>query len=216
MFPRMTTLALGALAAATLAAAPAQAGVIFHQDFSGGLQANEKLAGNFSIGFGKMGHTAGLYANNERSFYDLRVDLSGVTDALFSFDWLQSTESGWDGWNLLVAGDGEAFDPASPFAAKPTVYNRHTGALGAAGVTGNSYGRAVFNLQPFVGKVVNLRIQFASDQGLVGTGVTFDNLVVSGTPISTSAAPEPGVWALMILGFMGAGAMLRRRGQILA
>ncbi|MEW5687737.1 MAG: PEPxxWA-CTERM sorting domain-containing protein [Pseudomonadota bacterium] len=215
MFPRFTTLALGALAAATIASAPAHATIIFQQDFSGGLKANEKLTGNFGVGNGKMGHTAGFYANNERSFYDLTVDLTGVTDALFSFDWTQSSESGWDGWNLLVAEAGATFN-GTPYPGSPAIYNKNVGALYGAGVSGNNAGRAVFNLQPFVGKVATLRIQFASDGGLAGAGALFDNVVVSGTPIATSAAPEPATWGLMILGFMGAGGMLRRRGPVLA
>lgn len=36
-------------------------------------------------------------------------------------------------------------------------------------------------------------------------------LVVSGIPDATGAIPEPGAWALMIIGFGGAGAALRRR-----
>ena len=38
--------------------------------------------------------------------------------------------------------------------------------------------------------------------------------VITFMPGSTGAVPEPGAWALMILGFGGAGAVLRRaRGQ---
>lgn len=217
MFSRLTTLACCVLAAGAIAtAAPAQAGIIFQQDFSAGLKANEALSGKFAVGGGQMGHVNGAYSNNERSFYDLSLDLTGVTDALFSFDWTLSSERGWDGWNLLAARDGEAFDPAQPLTATPSIYYFHVGALNALGATGNGSGRAVFDLAGFAGGKVNLRLQFASDHGLVGTGARFDNLVVSGTPLPTSAAPEPGAWALMILGFMGTGAMLRRRDQVLA
>jgi hypothetical protein len=57
--------------------------------------------------------------------------------------------------------------------------------------------------------------------------ITFTNLAASGSftmnapyqvnsisvsyQVSDAAVPEPGAWALMILGFGGAGAMLRRR-----
>ncbi|MBS0334045.1 MAG: PEPxxWA-CTERM sorting domain-containing protein [Proteobacteria bacterium] len=33
-------------------------------------------------------------------------------------------------------------------------------------------------------------------------------------PLTNIAVPEPGAWALMILGFGGAGAMLRRRRRL--
>lgn len=214
MFPRLTTFAIALLGAATIAAAPAHAGVLFSQDFSGGLQANEKLGGGFSVGGGQMGHLNGAYTNNERSFYELSLDLTNLVDAMISFDWTLSAERGWDGWNLLAAEQGQAYDPASPLVATPSIYFFHVGALNALGVTGNGGGRAAFDLSGFVGKRLNLRLQFASDHGLVGTGAKFDNLVVSGTPVS--GAPEPGAWALMILGFMGTGLALRRRGQALA
>jgi hypothetical protein len=43
-----------------------------------------------------------------------------------------------------------------------------------------------------------------------GQWVAFDNLRVN-EAIPTSGAPEPAAWALMLSGFFGAGAMLRRR-----
>jgi hypothetical protein len=211
MHVRLKSISFALAAALTLAAAPAQAGILFTQDFSGGLSANESLGGGFAVGGGKMGHVNGAYANNERSFYELTIDLSDVIDAMFSFDWTLSSERGWDGWNLLAAEDGQAYNPSQPLIATPSVYYYHVGALGALGATGNGSGRAVFDLTSFAGKTVNLRLQFASDHGLVGAGAKFDNLVVSGTPAPVSAAPEPSAWALMILGFMGAGAALRRR-----
>ena len=43
-----------------------------------------------------------------------------------------------------------------------------------------------------------------------------DYQALSGDFLSTSAAPEPGAWALMILGFGGVGASLRRRRTVSA
>jgi hypothetical protein len=215
MTTRLKTLALAIVAAAALAA-PAHATVLFSQDFSGGLGANESLGGRFAVGGGKMGHVTGPYVNNERSRYDLKVDLAGVTDALFSFDWTSIGEINWDGWNLLGAVDGAAFDPQHPLLPKAGTYNRWVSALGAPGSSGIGDGHAVFDLTSFAGKTVNLRLQFASDFSNVGAGVTFDNLVVSGTPKPVSAAPEPAAWALMVGGFLGAGGMLRRRRLQLA
>ena len=212
---RPKSLAVAAvLAASALSAAPAHASVLFFQDFSTGIGANEALSGKFAVGNGKMGHVNGPYSNNEASSYELRVDLSSVTDALFSFDWLTSAETGWDGWNVLIAPAGQAYDPAHPTASTPPVYNRFVSALNAPGVTGNGSGRAIFDLTSFAGQSVNIRLQFASDYSLVGTGVQFDNLVVSGTPKpepQPGGVPEPATWALMLTGFFGAGAAIRRR-----
>lgn len=53
--------------------------------------------------------------------------------------------------------------------------------------------------------------QFFGGDGSLTNGslkVTYD--------YTAAAVPEPGAWALMILGFAGAGAMLRRRARVLA
>jgi hypothetical protein len=212
----MKALALAVvLATAPLAAAPAHAGILFFQDFSAGIGADEKLTGAFTVAGGEMGHTAGAYGNNERSAYDLRVDLADVTDALLSFDWAAASETNWDGWNVLIAPVGQAFDPAHPATGTPPVYNRFVSALGAPGVTGSAWsGRAIFDLTSFAGQAVDIRLQFASDYAITGKGVLFDNLVVSGTPVpepAPGAVPEPAAWALMLTGFFGAGAAIRRR-----
>lgn len=207
------TLALGALAAALLAAAPAHAAttVLLSQNFSGGLGANERLAGNFSVGGGRMGHIAGYYTNLEYSYYDVKLDLTGMIDALFSFDFAGAAELGFDGWNLLGAAEDSPFDPSAPLIAQPNVHNRFVEALVAPGVTGVASGRATYDLTAFAGEVVNLRLRFASDHSITGSGVTFDNILATGTQKAVSAAPEPATWAIMLMGFLGAGAMLRRR-----
>ena len=69
--------------------------------------------------------------------------------------------------------------------------------------------RAIFDLASFAGQTVNLRFQFQTDYSITGRGVNLDNLVVTGERI-TSAVPEPATWAMMIVGFFGAGSALRR------
>lgn len=215
MIFKAKTLALGALAAAALAAAPAQATVtLFQQDFSHGLGANEHIVGNFAVGGGRMGHVNGYYGNNEYSYYDLKLDLTGVTDALFSFDFVTDTELGWDGWNLVGTREGDVFNATNPLIATPDVHNRFVEGLLARGVTGMTSGRAVYDLTSFAGEVVNLRLRFASDLSITRGGATFDNLLATGTAKTVSAAPEPSTWAVMILGFMSAGVALRRRQTV--
>lgn len=63
-----------------------------------------------------------------------------------------------------------------------------------------------------------VELVLGADQKLVLKGTSGGNASYSGVitfmPGSTGAVPEPGAWALMILGFGGAGAVLRRaRGQ---
>jgi hypothetical protein len=213
------TIRLKALAAATAlacaaAAAPAHAAILFAQDFSSSLTADETLGGRFGVAGGRMGHVSGgNYVDNERSYYQLKADLTHVTDAVFSFDWTNDIEPGWDGWNLLIAPVGSAFDPHQPVAASPPIYNRFVTALDSVGVTSVAAGHAMFNLTPYAGTTVNLRLQFASDGSRVRPGVQFDNIQLSGTPTPVSTAPEPASWALMIAGFLGAGGALRTAGR---
>jgi hypothetical protein len=53
------------------------------------------------------------------------------------------------------------------------------------------------------------------DRGRTDAFVTF-SMTIDGAPITFSAAPEPSSWAIMLLGFGGAGAVLRRRRARLA
>jgi len=58
---------------------------------------------------------------------------------------------------------------------------------------------------------------FVGDQDRQGGGaLAFQTFVTPPGSTTPSAAPEPGVWALMILGFAGLGAELRRRRTELA
>lgn len=61
----------------------------------------------------------------------------------------------------------------------------------------------------------HVQVTLDAQQRLVLTGVGGGNAAYSGVitfmPSPTGVVPEPGAWALMILGFGGAGALLRRR-----
>jgi hypothetical protein len=208
----MKRLALAA-AAVALMSTPAHAGTIFFQDFSNGLKGNEAVGGLFGVKDGELGHTSSLYYSNwEYSFYDLALDLTGVTEAALSFDYRISTELGYDGFNVLastVRAPTSAADLLYPVT--PGFYGamrNNLSGLGSVAASGLKSGSVIFDLAQFSGRVVNLRFQFASDYAVYAPGVRLDNLHVTGV---ASAAPEPGVWALMMLGVGLAGAALRQR-----
>lgn len=58
-----------------------------------------------------------------------------------------------------------------------------------------------------------IRVQFAGNSSSTSRGAPgLDNVALN----ATAAAPEPSAWALMIIGFGGAGAVLRRRRVLMA
>ena len=60
-------------------------------------------------------------------------------------------------------------------------------------------------------------VALGGPQTLTISGVGGANAVFSGTATfqtPTGGIPEPGAWALMIVGFAGTGALLRRRRQM--
>lgn len=202
-----------AVAAAAFGALPAHAATItvFTQDFSGGLGANEFITGGFAVGGGQMGHVNGDYAANERSIYEVSLDLTNLTSAFMTFDWLMNTEKDFDGWNLrATTGEFIPFLPARD-AVSPIYTHDHGWGRGVSGVHG---GRSTFDLSDFAGQVVKVQLAFYADYLAQGPGVQFDNVSVYGDASVAGAVPEPATWAMMILGFGAAGAMLRRRAAL--
>jgi hypothetical protein len=57
-----------------------------------------------------------------------------------------------------------------------------------------------------------IRLTFGPDMFNVG----MDNIAFDVRGVATGAVPEPATWAMLILGFFGSGALLRRRGVALA
>ncbi|MDP3746058.1 MAG: immune inhibitor A [Phenylobacterium sp.] len=210
-------LAAAALAACVMAGAPAQASTIYSQDFSSGLNANEAVGGNFGIHNGTVGH-AGWYGDYEYSFYDLALDLTGVSGAQIVFDYIMNAESHYDRFNVL-ASLGAFLPPAgllTPVSglAYTDEGDVHMAQLGQVALANSASGTARFDLSGFDGQLVNLRFQFGTDGSVTSSGLNLDNITVTGN-VLTSGVPEPATWAMMITGFFGAGAMVRssrRRG----
>lgn len=205
-------LVLAALAASALMTGQAKAAQIYFQDFSGGLNANEQVGGNFSAANGSVGHK-GAYKNNEYSFYQVRLDLTEVADAMLRFDFNIESEWTYDVLNL-VAVNSDTF-PLGPVLYPTdgglyyTTSGRAKTLLGPQGMSGKASGVASFDLSSLYGQVVDIRFQFASDYAAIGAGVDIDNIRVTGS--LPSAVPEPATWAMMITGFGLAGTAIRRR-----
>lgn len=208
-------LSLAAMAAAALMSTTADAAVIFKQTFDNGLGANESVSGRFAVGGGQLGHVQGA-RNNEYSYYQLALDLTGYSSAQMSFDYDMFTEYLYDGFNVLGSLDTvftaatELLTPTDATFYGPVRSN--FARLGNIGATGDKEGNVTFDLSQFAGQVVNLRFQYQSDNFAFGDGILIDNLTVTGTKMA-SAVPEPATWAMMILGFGLAGAALRRRRE---
>jgi hypothetical protein len=74
-------------------------------------------------------------------------------------------------------------------------------------ITNNSF----FNVNADGGDVLT-HVSFSSTSDMIGVG----HIRIDGAAPDLVAAPEPTTWALMIMGFGGAGAMLRRRRTAVA
>lgn len=206
-------LPLAALACAALVSGPAQAAQVFFQTFTGGLGANEQVSGAFEVKNGQVGHVNG-YGNYDYSYYQLALDLTGVTDAQLMFDYDIKSEYRYDGFNVLASTDGQfsaADDLLTPITAGfYSPLGASLSKIGGTALHGTQNGTVLFDLTPFAGQAVDLRFQFQADFFANGAGVRLDNVIVTGAPMG-GAVPEPATWAMMILGFAGVGAGLRRR-----
>lgn len=206
-------LPLAALACAALMSGPAQAAQVFFQTFTGGLGANEQVSGAFGVKNGQVGHVNG-YPNFDYSYYQLALDLTGVTDALLMFDYDIKSEYRYDGFNLLASADGQ-FSAADDLLTPITAgfygpMGNSLSKIGETALSGTRKGTVLFDLSQFAGQTVDLRFQFQADYFANGAGILLDNVIVTGAPVG-GAVPEPATWAMMILGFAGVGAGLRRR-----
>jgi hypothetical protein len=61
---------------------------------------------------------------------------------------------------------------------------------------------------------IRFRTFFNPAQGAIYRQVDFDNVRVETTALAVAAVPEPATWAMMLAGFGGVGAVLRRRRTV--
>lgn len=213
-------LLLAAAASAALMSTSAQAAAnLYYQSFTDGLNANESVGGRFGVKNGQVGHTDG-YQKFDYSFYELSLDLTNVLSAELLFDYDIASELNYDGFNLLASTTGEFAPPAGRLTPLSAGFygriNTPLSKLGDTGLSGTKKGTVVFDLTQFAGQVVDLRFQFQADYFADGRGILMDNVIVNGELAPGAAVPEPATWAMMILGFGAAGAVLRRRRMAVA
>lgn len=105
--------------------------------------------------------------------------------------------------------DDDAYVRIFDLITSLTVFSASVGSVGDYGETGWTHFAA--NLGPG-SYTLQAGVRNNGDNG-VDSSLLLDNVSIRG---AVAAVPEPGAWALMILGFGGAGAALRRRRMVLA
>jgi hypothetical protein len=156
---------------------------------------------------------------NNRGGSDWSYSFTAIDDGQITVDFAVTTTGnpfGLWGWSLNCSCGGSG-GPVSNFT-DPTGSGTYSGDLFA----GNSYtitldgNPNVFWNGPSGNYSGAMSGQF--DWAITGTDVTADSgalNVAANSTIGPNAVPEPAAWALMIIGFAGAGAQLRLRRRLL-
>jgi hypothetical protein len=225
---RKHLLAAAAVAALGLAAGGAHADAFQNGSFELGTFSNDgngadtfnvgatAITGWSAVGVGNISWDVGTafgLAPDDGSHY---VDLTGYSDL---------GAGGWGGVAqsfTTVAGAtySVTFDLGTDFPYA----NAGSGLTVAAGNASDSFlnfdadhtGRTIWAPETFSFKATGATstLSFIGNSGAQFVGL--DNVAVTETAGPTGGVPEPASWALMILGFGGAGAALRRRRSVLA
>lgn len=148
----------------------------------------------------------GLFQNNNFGVYTNRIDCCGGVQGGGAYD---PTDLHFvvtnlaPGGTLTFAGAGATFG----------LDGRLTGEGSGPRFTSTIAQQLPNKQGNLVGPVHPAGFWFSADV-VTGTGATFN--IAARDAFRVGVVPEPGTWALMIIGFGGAGAMLRRRRHALA
>ena len=199
-----TRLSILASAAALFAATPASSAVIF-QAGSGGPLPGETLYANFDgtgplpTGSGFITQSANLNAQGAKPAFGstgnyLAVLAGGVANFSFAtpLDQLSFVYGSADTYNTLtvffLGGGSQSFTGS-----------QLVGAGNATGSTTLAAANGYLTLNGFANPIIGLRLESSQNS------FEIDNLRV------INAVPEPGTWAMMLLGFGAVGYAMRRR-----
>ena len=208
----MKTLFGAAALALTLAVAPAYAATTFaqYEQVDGGLDTIQFDSG-------------------------LLTDTGGTTGSLVLFNYLNTMPAGLDGnidAYMNVSSTGAPWSGTISFLRASDSANLLTLTFSGATLAGGGGSGALFGSTPggtvtYTSDFLDFTGQSAGDFSLALSGITpgFGASFWSGDSTGTFASdsgggpnvvPEPGTWTMMILGFGGVGALMRRRRQALA
>jgi hypothetical protein len=200
-----------AVVATLWTASPANAAQIFSDNFN---RSNNNTVGNNWSEIEDSNHDVSIVSNHlmlqdqgGNQFIDaaaaqLSISTLGFQNITLSFDWAALTDS--DSNDLLIAewriGSG--------------AWNTATGGTNLAtlglGGNGSFTGSGTLNLVG-AANLSNIQFRFRTNVSDHDEGAYVDNVVLSGTAISTTPVPEPASLTLFGSGLLGFGALIRRR-----
>lgn len=166
----------------------------------------ERALGSLGSSGVTTSYLGGVFTNGIGSTIDsLAFDYTGE-------QWRSGTATN-DGYTFQYSLDATALDNGTWVSFSGLNYtatnNTNAGALNGNAVTtavsGTITGLSIANGQSFGFRWVDI------DSTGADHGIAVDNLSISAGLAQAGAVPEPGTWALLILGFGAVGASLRRR-----
>lgn len=171
-------------------------GGAFSQDFESGLLPNETLSGAFTInntngplnnGTMMAGHPQN-YGNNEYSYYEVALDLTGATGTVtLQFDYAAHIENHFDRVNVQASVNpiNPPLDLITPtvgllYEDQGNIFHQNLGQIAFDSNGALDFGTAEFDLTQYAGQIVNVRLQFGTDGSVTNPGINIDNIVVNG------------------------------------
>jgi hypothetical protein len=208
---RLTVSAIAA--AGALAAAPAQADTLFFDNFEDGDVSDWTLMSNSVVPFAIATTDAASGNFAMETYFVPSQPLGGtVVGARKNFTISQAFT------NVVLTLSGKTVPCDTCLIQYEGDFTGVDVNIDGASFTGTdlSYTSRVVALPDLAAGTYSLRLGVFASQAFAGRfSAKFDDVAITGTPV-TAAIPEPTTWALMILGFGGAGVAIRRRRAALA